>query len=426
MDNKENDRLNASIVAAFVRAGITDVPLSLTHPVSYSYVNALGDKVSEVLSVFRVDDSFVMLFDGMDSAKPGNGGVMLPDLSESDRQSVLRDILDTLARFRGENLADGPSVGLDRDREEIFAIESAVERLEQINADLYQADTDIRGAVCILLGDSHWDMAPDCTAENVIYTASLQLLGMVHEQDRQRLEGYGIDNIAGEAEMMTADVMSYVTNAAQVRFHGGEEMMGTALGELNRLNALLLEKGRREDPGFVLKDHVASYSVRDFGRYDYALVAADGTRTSYLTGKMSCQELTDRISDLAGQIRKEVGQEAAQAEERMKELHPDFTAEQRQCYTMGFIAGHASHGRVLDAGMVENSPRLTDVQVILPVSKEYYITAKVDGRQMLRMPISRQEAKAMAEGSLDVNRVAEQKYAQLLENFREKGKGLKI
>lgn len=68
--------------------------------------------------------------------------------------------------------------------------------------------------------------------------------------------------------------------------------------------------------------------------------------------------------------------------------------------------------------------RLTDIHIFMPMGKEYYISAKLDGVRDVRMPITRKEAIELAEGKMDIRQMAEHclRNAEVQE---KKGNGLK-
>ena len=365
-------------------------------------------------------------------------------------------------------------------------------------------------------------MAPGNTAEQVVFQTLRYFMetgGMIKDM---------IDN---EAHEKTQKVMRYIDNVLYMRFKGGEEKIKKALDELNRLNRLQLEKDRKEDVEFSFKNHVLSYSVKDFGRYGYAVMADYGNKTDYVTSRLDGRQTVDRLNALSDEIRKYIGQDVKTAEKRMErkekewvglgtgiysEIQQHFakkyivdhlqkyfsnffgngvynteltetvessaitdrdsakkalrdiimegleSAERRQpgCLERCGIASIEDKAEKMASVLItqaearfasiearynmeaadDNSeekhyafgkdvrvanPRLTDVQIILPVSKEYYITAKVNGKPMLRMPVTRAEVKAMAEGDLDIRAVAERKYARQIELAEKKGNGMK-
>ena len=338
---------------------------------------------------------------------------------------TVKESRDAGIKEDGQELPGINFYGRERSEKETFAIRSAIECLENVNSDLYQADVDINVIARKLLGAMTWDMEPQNTAEYVIYQTSHYLLSKAQEQHPGKLEGYGVDNIEKEAHNMVKDVKDYVDNALYMRFNGGEERLKETLDELNRLNRLQLEKDRKEDVEFSFKNHVLSYSVKDFGRYGYAVMADYGNKTDYVTPRLDGRQTVGKLNAIAENIRKDIGQDVRTAEKRMEKLHPEFSRQQMEAYTLGFVAGQASQGEKVGAAVKESNPKITDVQIILPVSKEYYITAKVNGKPMLRMPVTRAEAKAMAEGELDIRAVAERKYARQIELAEKKDNGMK-
>ena len=410
--------------------------------------------------------------------------------------------------------------GKERSIEDTVAINAAIDRI--YGSFHCEEKEDIKGKVTDLLGTKDWNMAPGNTAEQVVFQTLRYFMetgGMIKDM---------IDN---EAHEKTQKVMRYIDNVLYMRFKGGEEKIKKALDELNRLNRLQLEKDRKEDVEFSFKNHVLSYSVKDFGRYGYAVMADYGNKTDYVTSRLDGRQTVDRLNALSDEIRKYIGQDVKTAEKRMErkekewvglgtgiysEIQQHFakkyivdhlqkyfsnffgngvynteltetvessaitdrdsakkalrdiimegleSAERRQpgCLERCGIASIEDKAEKMASVLItqaearfasiearynmeaadDNSeekhyafgkdvrvanPRLTDVQIILPVSKEYYITAKVNGKPMLRMPVTRAEVKAMAEGDLDIRAVAERKYARQIELAEKKGNGMK-
>lgn len=74
----------------------------------------------------------------------------------------------------------------------------------------------------------------------------------------------------------------------------------------------------------------------------------------------------------------------------------------------------------------ENFERITDIIVNIDHYGKYSIRCKVDGKDCISEAISPSDARKLARGEMDRMELAEKYYARQLENFREKGKRLKI
>jgi len=259
------------------------------------------------------------------------------------------------------------------------------------------------------------DIGTDQKTATLAHDIALDMMMAVRQQKPDLLKRYGVDNIEEEAVNMAMEATDKVIDARYNRDNQIEEKITTALESLNKVTAMYNEALMAKDHEYFLHEHVKSYSLTDFGDGAYAIKGSDGMRDDYVTPKIKAREVLAKITDMEASMRKVIGAYIAEAKEAVQKNHPEYDNRQQETYMLGFVAGKNSQELRRTEKVNQSSMRLTDVQVILPVSKEYYISAKVDGKQQLRMPITRQEAKSMAEGDLDLVKVAERKYARQME-----------
>ena len=327
-----------------------------------------------------------------------------------ERRALLRKITDDISNQIINQKCDK--------REAAILKEGAACFIEKYNSDYYQTkNIDVRR----LLDGS------DVTDLQSLVVAVASIIYDIHSEALARDPGIfdrllpqGMDrcdevlNASFETLDAAAEVLYAHVNNVGTRMDKG-------LKELNSILPLYDEMQMTKDPEYSFHSHAKSYWVKSFDDGMYSLMANDGIKDDYMSPKITAREVLARIEGRREEIQKELGGIEKEIDNTVTKNHPDFTKEQKHTFTLGFIAGKTSQEMKQAETLSKTNPRLTDIQVILPVSKEYYIKAKVDGRGMIRMPITREEVKAMTEGELDVHKVAEKYYARQLEMGEKKG-----
>ena len=296
------------------------------------------------------------------------------------------------------------------------------EHFEGWNKDFYNVTMDPTIAERVKRADIGTGMKLAILANDI----ALDLMRAVQQQKPVLLERYGVDSIEKEASCIANEAVEKVVDARYNRDNQIEEKITKALESLNKVTAMHNEALMAKDHEYLLHEHVKSYSLANLGNGNYAIKGGDGLREEFVTPNIKAREALGKITDMEASLLKEMGADISASREAVLKSHPDYDTRQQETYMLGFVAGrNAGETRQAAETARQANPRITDVQVILPVSKEYYITAKVDDRQMFRATITRQEAKSMAEGDLDLVKVAERKYARQMEQAEKRDNGLK-
>lgn len=260
------------------------------------------------------------------------------------------------------------------------------EYLNKVNSDFYNIkDMDIP-AVVKEKNPGSWE-----EVKTLARSVMADILQEFRNTNPDRFEGYGITDIGQESLLVAMEAQAFVKGVYYNHVNNMDARIGQKLAEVNAMKEKYNALWKATDPNYMFEKPVTSYSVEKFDADTFA-IRKETDSSLYLTSKINSVRVLEKLGEL---------------EKEMVSRFPELR-----------------NGREKEVAEQQRTV-ITDVHVNFPVSKDYYISAKINGRQMLRVPISRKEAMDLVEGNLDVMEVARKHYSKQIDTAEKHKAGLK-